>query len=59
MRIEVVQLEPGVGSDRPRPELDDLSRRRKQEALQHPAVNAALEILGAEIVEIRPLGKPR
>ena len=59
MRIEVVQLEPGVGSGRPRPELDDLSRRRKQEALQHPAVNAALEILGAEIVEIRPLGKPR
>ena len=34
----------------------DLSRRRRQEALDHPAVNDALEILGGEIVEIRPLG---
>ncbi|MDJ0786943.1 MAG: DNA polymerase III subunit gamma/tau [Myxococcota bacterium] len=28
----------------------------KQDALSHPAINAALEILDAEIVEIRPLG---
>jgi len=34
----------------------DLGRRRRQEALDHPAVNDALEILGGEIVEIRPLG---
>jgi DNA polymerase-3 subunit gamma/tau len=33
----------------------DLARRRRQEALDHPAVNDALEILGGEIVEIRPL----
>jgi DNA polymerase-3 subunit gamma/tau len=32
-------------------------RRRRHEALQHPAVNAALEVLNAEIVEIRPLGE--
>jgi len=33
----------------------DLARRRRQEALDHPAVNASLEILGGEIIEIRPL----
>jgi DNA polymerase-3 subunit gamma/tau len=31
-------------------------RRRRREALDHPAVNAALEILGGEVLEIRPLG---
>jgi DNA polymerase-3 subunit gamma/tau len=34
----------------------ELVRRRRAEALSHPGVNAALEILGGEIVEIRPLG---
>jgi DNA polymerase-3 subunit gamma/tau len=34
----------------------ELARKRRQEALAHPAVNVALEILGAEIDEIRPLG---
>jgi DNA polymerase-3 subunit gamma/tau len=34
----------------------ELARKRRQDALAHPAVNAALEILGAEIGEIRPLG---
>jgi DNA polymerase III subunits gamma and tau domain III len=29
---------------------------RRREALNHPAVNSALEILDAEILEIRPLG---
>ncbi len=32
------------------------SRRRKQEALNSETVNMALEVLNAEIVEIRPLG---
>ncbi len=32
------------------------ARKRRQEALAHPNVNAALEILGGEIVEIRPFG---
>ena len=31
-------------------------RRQRQEALNHPVVNDALEILGAEILEIRPYG---
>ena len=30
-------------------------RARRQEALRHPAVNDALEILGGELLEIRPL----
>ena len=34
----------------------DAARRR--EALNHPAVNSALEILDGEILEIRPLGSP-
>jgi len=34
----------------------DLARRRRQDALRHASVNGALEILGGEIVDIRPLG---
>jgi DNA polymerase-3 subunit gamma/tau len=34
-------------------------RRLRQQALQHPAVNAALELLEAEIVDIQPLGAGR
>lgn len=34
----------------------ELERRRRREALNHPSVNLALEVLAAEIVEIRPLG---
>jgi hypothetical protein len=58
MRVELVvdasdavapnQAKVGGGSE--------LARKRRQEALAHPAVNTALEILGAEIDEIRPLG---
>ncbi len=36
----------------------ETARRRRQEALAHPSVNAAIEILGGEIVEIRTLGEP-
>ena len=32
------------------------ARRLRQAALQHPAVNTALEVLEASIVDIRPLG---
>jgi DNA polymerase-3 subunit gamma/tau len=34
----------------------DAARQRRKEALDDPAVGRALEILGADIVEIRPLG---
>jgi len=37
----------------------EAARQRKQEALNDPAVGRALEILGADIVEIRPLGGGR
>jgi len=46
----------------PRPEHGpgpDRARRQRKEALSHPNVNQALEILGGEIVEIRPLGGGR
>jgi DNA polymerase-3 subunit gamma/tau len=46
---------PGPGS---RPG-QDRARRQRKEALSHPNVNQALEILGGEIVEIRPLGGER
>jgi hypothetical protein len=36
----------------------EIGTARRREALNHPAINAALEILDAEIVEIRPLGGP-
>jgi DNA polymerase-3 subunit gamma/tau len=35
---------------------DETVRRLRQQALQHPAVNAAVELLEAEIVDIQPLG---
>jgi hypothetical protein len=35
------------------------SRRRRQEALNSEPVNLAIEVLDAEIVEIRPLGEKR
>jgi len=34
----------------------EAERQRRQQALNHPAVNTTLEVLDAEIVEIRPLG---
>jgi len=50
------------GSATPEPESgpgEDQARRQRQEALSHPNVNQALEILSGEIVEIRPLGGAR
>jgi DNA polymerase-3 subunit gamma/tau len=38
---------------------DEALRRRRRDALAHPAVNAALEILGGEVLEIRTLGDDR
>ena len=59
LRVEIEQLGAASDAGRGREANDELVRRRRQEALRHPAVNAAREILGAEIVEIRPLGAPR
>ena len=37
----------------------ETSRKRRQEALNSESVNMAIEVLDAEIVEIRPLGEKR
>jgi len=43
-----------------RPEDREAARRLRERALEHAAVNAALEVLEATIVEIRPApGAPR
>ena len=36
---------------------DEAVRQRRREALAHPAINATLEILGGEVIEIRSLGE--
>ncbi len=55
-----VEIEAEAAAEETAPERDDERlRRRRQEALDHPAVNDALNILGGEIVEIRPLGGDR
>jgi hypothetical protein len=60
LRIEITQSDESHANGRAHLEVDsELARKRRQEALQHPAVNAAMEILGGEIVEIRPLGVSR
>jgi DNA polymerase-3 subunit gamma/tau len=38
---------------------EERARQQRKDALSHPNVNQALEILGGEIVEIRPLGGGR
>jgi DNA polymerase-3 subunit gamma/tau len=46
-----------LGARAPRSDADEeAARRRRRAALDHPAVNAALEILGGDVVDIRPLG---
>lgn len=48
-----------LGGRAPQSDADEeADRRRRREALDHPAVNAALEVLGGDVVEIRPLGGP-
>ncbi len=59
MRLEIVPLESAAAAAAAAGIDEALVRQRRQAALQHPAVNAALEILGAEILEIRALGTPR
>jgi DNA polymerase-3 subunit gamma/tau len=46
---------PEEASNEPRLDAAD-SKRRRERALDHPGVNAALELLGGEILEIRALG---
>jgi len=60
MRLEIEVEGAGAHGSGPGTELDAESiRRLRQKALEHPAVNAAIEIFGGEIAEIRPLGGER
>jgi DNA polymerase-3 subunit gamma/tau len=55
IRIEIAGPDGGARSDA---EVagEEAIRQRRRDALAHPAVNTALEILGGEVVEIRTLG---
>jgi DNA polymerase-3 subunit gamma/tau len=54
VRVEIELRQPETGGARP--EDPDVARRVRQRALEHPAVGLAVEVLGGEISEIRPLG---
>ena len=60
MRLEIEVEDDAEKSRGPETDLDAESiRRLRQQALEHPAVNAAIEIFEGEIAEIRPLGGGR
>jgi DNA polymerase-3 subunit gamma/tau len=58
MRIEIETSSDGPSRDAPAVDPETL-RNRRQQALKNPAVSRAVEVLGAEIVEIRPIGERR
>ena len=55
VRIDLEPRQPEADAARPAADPEAL-RRVRQRALEHPAVGLALEVLGGEISEIRPLG---
>jgi hypothetical protein len=59
MLVEVVADESAAKSASDSASQREEIRKRRQEALNHPAVNVAIQTLEAEIVEIRPLGGRR
>ena len=56
--VEVESADQAPQAEQQRAAQTDLARRRRQQALDHPAVNDTMEILGGEIVDIRPSGWP-
>jgi DNA polymerase-3 subunit gamma/tau len=58
MRVEIVlsRREEIASPESAPPAARERVRSQRREALNHPSVNAALEILEGEIVDIRPLG---
>ncbi len=58
VRIEPLSQRPAQARTAPALDADQL-RQRRQAALNHPSVNTAMEILGGEIVDIRPVGAGR
>ncbi len=55
-RATRVLIEDAPSAAASAPAHSDTARQRRQDALNDPAVGRALDILGADIVEIRPLG---
>jgi DNA polymerase-3 subunit gamma/tau len=58
MRIEIETSSDGRREDTPAGDPETL-RTQRQQALNNPAVSLAMEVLGGEIVEIRPVGDRR
>jgi hypothetical protein len=56
--VEVESADRVPQAEQQRAAQTDLARRRRQQALDHPAVNDTMDILGGQIVEIRPLDGP-
>jgi DNA polymerase-3 subunit gamma/tau len=56
LAVEIQCEEDGVDEREAAGRRREDARQRRQRALEHPAVNAALEVLEGEIVDIRPLG---
>ncbi len=60
LRVRGREVEAEAGASRPDSEAlasdPESIRRLRRQALEHPAVNTAIETFDAEIVEIRPLG---
>jgi hypothetical protein len=59
MAIELEIPSEAPAADSARGSDAEALRRVRQQALSHPAVNAALELLEAEIVDIQPVGAGR
>jgi len=58
IRIEIESSGEGPSGDAPAGDPEAL-RHRRQQALNNPAVSLAVEVLGGEIIEIRPVGDRR
>ncbi|HKE09976.1 MAG TPA: DNA polymerase III subunit gamma/tau [Myxococcota bacterium] len=60
MGVRIEPLAPHRAAPKATPLIDpEVARQRRQAALNHPSVNVAMEVLGGEIVDIRPVGGGR
>jgi DNA polymerase-3 subunit gamma/tau len=58
--VRIEPLAPHTQAPKATPTIDpEVLRQRRQAALNHPSVNVAMEVLGGEIVDIRPVGGGR
>ena len=59
LRIEIETANSGEATAAARSEDSESVRAQRQQTLEHPAIRTALDVLGGEIVEIRPLETSR